>query len=325
MDIDIINDARDYLGPYNVDIIIYHKNCQDGMTAAACGYIYYNKHKIHVDYIGYNCNDEVDISMFKNKRILVVDFSFNKENLIKIRSVCRKIMILDHHESARKELYNVEGCYVDIRESGATLAWKYFFPNEKIPRFVEYVKDRDIWIYKYREYSEPMYYGINYKLFKSFKDYVDYIEDDNKVDELIKIGKIEMNKNKEWIDDITHNYKKGFINIGGIEYYIVFLELYTPYLISEISEKLYLNHSNIDFTLCWYRDKDNTIPIFLENLGDYKIIRWLYGPQKYYVSLRTKKDHINLAEISKQLGGGGHVKAAGAVFDVIPTKRIRYM
>ena len=58
-----------------------------------------------------------------------------------------KIIVIDNHESAKKNLQDIEDKYkiFDMTHSGVVLAWNYFYPEETIPLLYKYVEDRDIW------------------------------------------------------------------------------------------------------------------------------------------------------------------------------------
>lgn len=92
-----------------------------------------------------NCGFEINFKNFEEKNIILLDFSWKKQEYELVKKVAKKVMILDHYDLAIKELENVEGCFFNMNESGASLAWEYFFPGNKLFTFILYVKDRNLW------------------------------------------------------------------------------------------------------------------------------------------------------------------------------------
>jgi oligoribonuclease NrnB/cAMP/cGMP phosphodiesterase (DHH superfamily) len=315
-------EQREYMNPGEIDVVIFHKNCNDGKAAAACAMKYLGGTRIK--YIPLNYGNEVDTDALVGKNIILLDFSFKKPELENIRKIAKKVMILDHHESAMQDLKDTEGCFFDMNESGASLAWEYFFPGKTVPKFIEYIKDRDLWTYHCRAESEPMFYGLTVSGERTIDSWIKYIDNENLVYDLITLGKAEMLKNHLYIINVTKCAESVKIDVDKTIYNIKYLELESPKLVSEISEKLYTDN-DIDFTVCWYRDKFNTVPKYLEYYSDNYIVNWYYGKQKYYVSLRTNKENIDLGKIAGKIAnGGGHKKAAGFNINCHPNKIILY-
>ena len=295
-----MNKAINYLCPEDINVVIYHKNCNDGLASALC---VYEKLGDSVEYIPMHYNDPIDFESLRNKNVLIVDFSFDKEVLCKIRSFAKKAMIIDHHASAEEKLKNVEGCFFDMSHSAAYLCYKYMNENSSsVPNFILYIEDRDIWKWDYREKSEPLSYGLKELNFssKTFKSFKEYLKNDSLVEEAIKLGVAVVEKNKKYINEVTKRAKKVNYVVDSTNYKIMLLGLENPKLISETAEKLYTDN-DVDFTVCWFPHRDNK---FL-NL---KICKILYGEQRYILSFRTNKDNIDVSKIAKSLGGGGHVR-----------------
>jgi hypothetical protein len=50
---------------------------------------------------------------------------------------------MDHHKSALEDLKGLSpNIYFDMERSGAQLAWNYFHPGVKPPKFIQYIEDR---------------------------------------------------------------------------------------------------------------------------------------------------------------------------------------
>jgi oligoribonuclease NrnB/cAMP/cGMP phosphodiesterase (DHH superfamily) len=323
----MIKEAIKYLSPDEINVVIYHKNCSDGLASALC---VYEKLGDSVEYIPMHYNDKLDFEKLKDKNVLIVDFSFDKETLEKIRTFSKKAMIIDHHISAIEKLEGVEGCFFDVSHSAAYLCFIYMNVNDPadynyqlyqsdnwiVPRFILYIEDRDIWKWEFREKSGPFSYGLKELNFsdKTFKLFKKYLRDEEEVEELVKIGKNIMEKNNLFVNNSIKNAKKVDYRIFDKNYKIMLLALENPKLISEISEKLY-TENDVDFTLCWFPDRNNK---FL----DLRLFKILYGEQKYILSFRTNKKKIDVSKIASSVGGGGHKEAAGATIKYHPNDLI---
>lgn len=131
-------------------VIFYHKHCVDGTSAAAVALRQFPEAKaVPLSY----SDIAADLAIAKevlssSTKIIFVDTTFGLEELIDFGS---EILVIDHHISEKAKVEelvraNSKLTYIfDNEESGATLAFKYFFPNEPLPTFLAYVKDIDLW------------------------------------------------------------------------------------------------------------------------------------------------------------------------------------
>lgn len=319
MTFELIEEARNYLNPTDIQVVVYHKGCQDGMTAALCAWkvLGDGTNVLPIEYIPMHYKDDIRLKEYANKNVLLVDFSWTPEQLAEVRKVANKVMVLDHHRSAMVSLQSTEGCFFDMEESGASLAWYYFNPGEDLPFFIKYVKDRDIWKWEYREQSEPMYYGIKDIWHNSFRDYDKYLLKVN-LSDLIEHGRQVIEKQQEWIRKVAKNATQQLITLpNGDIYNVMVLELEKPKLVSEIAEYLYTNN-DVHFTICWFRHKGNKIPRIMESWAGYRPVSWFWKEQKYILSFRSNREGVDVSEIAGMFGGGGHAKAAGAQLDCHP-------
>jgi hypothetical protein len=164
-----------------------------------------------------------------------------------------------------------------------------------------------------------------------------------KLEKLIRDGNVEINKNAEYIKNCSAPAIKKRVRIGtsegmdggggiatkGIFYNTICVRLESDKLVSEIAENIY-NKNDVDFVICWFSDKNNKVPRILEYFADYSLIKWIFGPQKFFLSLRTDKENIDLGQIARIIGssagnnggGGGHRKSAGLCFPAHPSRFI---
>lgn len=185
----------------------------------------------------------------------------------------------------------------DMNECGASLAWIYYFKHEPIPTFIQYVKDRDNWLFDTPEAKARHSMEVNEYLMATSPKYDDYpawFEYFNKdqafFDMAYQGGKMLM--------DMKNTYVNSIINCGTcrqIDGKNVFV-CNSPILVSDVGN-----------AAC---EKVGTVPGTY--LCDYAMI-WRYDEKSksYYVSLRSRKGGMDVQEIAKKYNGGGHICSAG--------------
>jgi len=133
--------------------IIYHQvkpgiDCPDGIWSA-----FIAKRKFpDAEVIGWcysHTDNPVVPEVEKGDRLIIVDFSFPESVYRKWSEQGFETLTLDHHKGAWDEIGKLTldktQITFDLNESGATLTWKYFFPNQDVPPVLQYVRDRDLW------------------------------------------------------------------------------------------------------------------------------------------------------------------------------------
>jgi len=285
-----IEAARSYLAPQDVDCVVYHYPCSDGAGAALSAW---TKLGNHASYERLCYETPFNEDNLRNKNVILIDCSLKPQQLQKVRSIARKVAILDHHDSAMKTLSGEPGCFFYMGNSGAMLAWHYFHGLDTMPpMLIQLIEDRDLWRWSQREQSEPLFYGlIDRHPDIDFKQYEQYLDPAN-LQAIIEHGKSLMAANNQWCAETALQAEIKDFSVPGSakSYRIICQELETYRLVSELAEYLY-TRNQVDFVMFWYPLAEN----------------------KYKLSFRTGRDDINLGEIATSLGGGGHPKAAGAV------------
>ena len=263
------------LEPSLVDCVIYHANCTDGFGSA------YSAWKLlgnRAEY--YPCSHGSQPPDVTGKNVVILDFSFNNKTTKEMIKKAANLLVIDHHKSAMVELHDISNTHFDMTKSGATLAWEWFHPGKEPPKFIEYITDRDLWKWEL-PYSKEFSAAFDMVPFE-FEEFEKF-EDDSVFDDAVKRGSYILAYSKTVVKKVCD--KAVNKKIGGHHVMVV----NSSHWMSEIGSKL---APDCDFALIWYYDhKDASIK----------------------VSLRAFHDHIDVSEISKKFGGGGHKKAAGFV------------
>ena len=256
-------------------LVIFHFPCPDGFGAAYAAWRHFGN---TAEYVGADHGIATELNV-QGRDVFVLDFSFPKPRLEAMRQAAKSLLILDHHKTAQEDLSDFPGTIFDMSKSGARLAWEYFHPGQCLPKLLAYVEDRDLWNWELPES-------------KDFLAYLDTLPFDFTIwDELAHIDGEELQKllisgramNAKY-DHLATQMAEGAepVRLSGV----VGSKLNASSLFtSKLGELLYL--SNGTFALLWRIEKGLLC-----------------------VSLRAKKGSIDVAEIARQYGGGGHEAAA---------------
>ena len=264
-------------------MVFYHEDA-DGFTGAWAAW---KKLKNTADYSPiHHDNKPLDTLALnaEGKDIYIIDYSFKPEEMKKLVAVNKKVVLIDHHiTSAESAKIATESLY-DISHSGAYLAWKYFHPNKKTPKLINYVEDYDLWNFKIPFTQELTLFLSTKKFnFKAWDKLAVEFEDASKRKELIKQGEIMLAYKENLIGELLERGEE--VVFEGHRAFAV----NSPVFESEIGHHIYEKKGML--AIIWsYRKK--------------------HGKPKLKVSLRSDKN-INVAEIALKYGGGGHKSSAG--------------
>lgn len=210
----------------------------------------------------------------KGKHVIIVDFSYKRPVLEKMYSEAASLVVLDHHKTAEAELTGLPYATFDMNKSGAHLIWDYlgFVAHNWV---MNYVEDRDLWRWQLPDSREISATISSYPM--SF----------NHWDELYKRRPILAAKEGHAIlrcqKQIIEKHVKNAYETQLGDHKVLCCNATT--LISEIGEAL---------------GKDRPFSI-----------TYFYNGDEYIYSLRSHKDGVDVSEIAKEFGGGGHKHAAG--------------
>ncbi len=273
-------------------LVIYHGGgCFDGFCAAWVLRKLYPDAEFHPAKYGEPPPD------CTGKRVVIADFSYRRPVMLDIVRQAGVVAVLDHHRTAEQELAGLsEECYragftppsvvFDMEKSGARLAWEYVcrhLPglNPMPPWLVDYTQDRDLWRWKLPRSRE-----INAAL-RTFP--MEFGEWDSLAGmpaysaawgSFIDQGAAVLRAEKQVVDQHVRNAKDR--EIGGYTVPAVNATV----LFSEIAGELAQGRP---FGACYFDRAD--------------------GRRQW--SLRSRDGGVDVSEVAKRFGGGGHRNAAG--------------
>lgn len=295
------------MNPTDIDFIIFHSPCPDGSIAAFSAYLYFsrlNKEIVYYDHLKksdyknkivfHGTNYGRSPPNVKDRNVLICDFSYDKKTTSRLIKSAKNILIIDHHKTSEKDLEEIDDKYkiFDMTHSGAWLTWKYFFPNNTVPKLINYIQDRDLWT-KQMHLTDAFSYWFT-TLPHSFQEYEKYLNDDLLEHTIIAKGIPFMELNNYYINDIAKYAVPKFMKIHNNYYFVVYVN--GTLLKSDIGNRLLNFFPYVDFSAV-YSISDTT------NATSF--------------SLRSSDVHVDVSSVAKFYKGGGHRNASGLFLNKI--------
>ena len=134
-------------------LILYHGRCADGFSAAWAAWQFYEGEVECVGLTHGQVKTMDDLPPLEGRAVYILDFSFAADILSQIDERAAKLVLLDHHISAQRELGDYRcRCgmvHFDMNKSGARLSWEFFHGDAPVPDLIRFVEDRDLWRWQY--------------------------------------------------------------------------------------------------------------------------------------------------------------------------------
>lgn len=276
-------------------LCIYHAPCADGFGAA-----WSVRHALgdHVEFHpGVYGQEPPDV---RGRHVLLVDFSYKRDVLLEMGKRAKTIIILDHHKSAAEDLAGFKepapyeewqdtslnlvvedmppiAALFDMNRSGAGMTWDYFNPGKDRPALINHIEDRDLWRFNLSSTREIQAAVFSYPYDFTVWDGLMTADPISLFNEGVGINR----KQAKDIDELLGVAKRRMM-IAGHDVPVCNL----PYTLS--SEAGNIMGKDEPFAACYMDTADARM-----------------------FSLRSAQDGIDVSEVAKQFGGGGHAHASG--------------
>lgn len=265
-------------------LVIYHGNCADGFSAAWC---FWKKFGDQADYVaGVYGQPPPDVT---GRNVYLVDFSYKRDVVEQMLETATTVTLIDHHKTAIEDLKEL--CvlgkliwYVDLERSGATLAWDYLFPNQPRPLLLGHIEDRDLWRFKLTGTREIQAFVFSHEY--TFEQW----------DKLMSAGQVELLQMTAAGAAIERKHHKDIAELVKVcERRMVIGDYLVPV-------------ASLPYTLT--SDAGHLMASNWENGTLFAACYWDTATDRIF-SLRSTEHGVDVSEIAKQYGGGGHKHAAG--------------
>lgn len=287
----------------NRPLVVYHAGCADGFCCTWLFRLAFPDADFHAAHYG---TDPPDVR--GRPHVYIADFAYKRPVMLDLHCACLgKLTVLDHHKTSQADLegfdteaHSLTGVMptvvFDMTKSGGRLTWEYLkekglfrrMPafervrsanNGKAPWIVDYTEDRDLW-----RWELPDSRAVNAALRSHPFDFDtwDRLEAGYRMDLHVAVreGEAILRRERQAVDRHVRHARE--IEVLGHKVLCV----NATDLESEIGQELCKGRP---FSLTYF------------DRGD--------GFRVY--SLRSDADGLDVSEIAKKFGGGGHRNAAG--------------
>lgn len=283
--------------PLSIDVVVYHKPCNDGEAAAAVFYSVFRNVKM----IGLHPKDndkftEEMYATFDNKTVVFVDISFSLNVLEEISRRAKQLHVLDHHitnksilEEAKRICKPGSFDYVfDLDKSGVVLAWEYVQGTKPIPLAFHYIGLFDI--FKHKDNEDACSFIAAFSKPTTWDGWLQYIND-SLTQQIVAEGRVVKKFNTNILNTLmekvqTTSWRSYLVSIVNVPY---------PFT-SELGDMMCQKYPEKTVAIIWNK----------QCIGDYSC------------SFRSHSEKgPNVALICEEFGGGGHEHAA-AIRTTVP-------
>lgn len=261
-------------------VVIYHGNCDDGFAAA---WAIWRKHPDWEFVAGRYGSPPPKLF---GRKVYMVDFSYTGKDLHHTKKLLdggNQLCVLDHHKTAAKDLEplladgTMSGRF-DMELSGAIITWEWFHPESEIPPALWLIHDWDLWQFNYPD-TRAFKFGL-----RTYPMQFELWE------ELL------MSKERT----------RGMVMKGN-----AILDWYNMQIDAAKKKAFRMKFND------WDVPAVNAMPAFSSDLGHdlaqgepFAVVFYEDGEKTTY-QLRSAEDGVDVSEVARALGGGGHEHAAG--------------
>lgn len=314
------------------DLVFYHADCADGFGAAFAAWLRLGDSAEYVPVKYGQFETAADLGMkfdpqFGERKVFILDFSFNRPVMDYLFRVAEHVTWLDHHKTAfemwcrkapdlffttHKESDQRKIIVLDDCKSGALLAWEHFHPNKTVPMMIQHIDDRDRWQFRLentREFSAALFARRPWSFEDWHRMFVQtYVPHGGSTSEMLRLyheGHAILRAHDQDVVSAVKQARKCKLRVTinddpkkvpvSIDYHGLAVNC-PPSLSSDVGHALAKQCGA--YGLCWSLDKDGVAQCSLRSTGDYDV-----------------------SAIAKCYGGGGHRNAAGfrTTFDELKT------
>lgn len=264
--------------------VVYHGYCADGYSAALLSKIALLGAGCEVSLFPAKHGTPPHPAVVKHDGIVVVDFCYPADVMQNLMEAVGEehFLCLDHHFSAAKVIEGKPWAVFDTGRAGVQLAWDHFFEDRPYPKVVEWIADRDLWKWEFKE-SRAFNRTLSQEPWVEQRWLAILNAPDSELKEMVRRGQIL----DDYIMGISASLAKKAspLMLHGTEGWSV----EAPGMFASDVGSL-VNQERGGFAAIWQ----------VASAG-----------QVLDVHLRSASDDFNVAFMAEQFGGGGHKRAAG--------------
>lgn len=304
-------------------LCLYH----DDADGACSAWVVQCKHP-DAECVAVQYGEPVPLELAKGRHVSVVDFSYPVDGLQALADVVASLLVIDHHKTGRERLLSLVGedqrlravmaqafdilsarlrVAFDSERSGAGLTWDTLFHGEPRPWFVDYVEDRDLWRWALPESELVNAYLSSFPPGPEAFGKSEYVFDNWNPRVLIESA----DSNLAW------NYPFDVYHAGDA------ILRYRARLVESMVERARSGRLPGGFddegrSICPGNVPITNAPVLQSEVAHelakgqpFAAVYWDDDEGNRVWSLRSDEDGVDVSDIAKRYGGGGHPHAAG--------------
>jgi len=227
----------------------------------------------------------------KDEVVYIVDYSLDPKVMQRLLDKTANVVWIDHHKSAIESYADFPEDIAGVRDTGdaaCVLTWKYLFPGVDTPRAVLWVGDKDTWKWEFGEDTADFCNGAACYDTSPMEGFWSSVVDDE--DALMYV-----NMCGQVVGDYKRQFYREMLDSIGFEATL------------DGEKCLVLNAARVNSEA------------FGERVEDYPfVVAFYYDGEQYHFSLYSTK--VDVSEVAKKHGGGGHPGASGFQSTTLPFK-----
>ena len=278
----------------------YHRPDFDGECSGAIVKKYCDEQGINVEIRDINYGDEFPFDEIEsNDTVYMVDFGLQPFSKMELLHDVSNLIWVDHHATAIDDMSESDINFKGVQEVGigaCRLVWDYLFPDKPVPYAVRLLSEYDVWIHINPD-TLPFQYGLRTVVDTKPDSSVWPVllsSDDGMsnmwIDDYCETGQVIM----DYEDQQNEAYCKSFafpIEFEGLK----FIAINRGACSSRVFESIWnTNDYDAMMTFCRHKTKGWTIGMYTDKMG------------------------INVGDVAKKYGGGGHIGASGFACEELP-------
>lgn len=319
-----------------MNYVLYHGGCYDGFGAALAAWLHFQKSDPNAVYMPVNYGKPPP-TLQPGSVVYILDFSYPANVLLEMAHELEKVVVLDHHATAEKDLsleafkealnlsdmVMVDGdshgdmnrilnifLKFDMTRSGAMLAWEYFHPGKPAPLLIQYLQDRDLWHFKMvNSRAISAFLQTKEMRFETWHWLMERLDWDKQFkDEIFVAGNACLRLKEQMVEMMANNAREMLFDLSGL----------VPRILPRTSPECFENQYFVPVA---------NATVFFSEVGEKLLALWPQLPfAAYYLDradgkrqwgLRSRPD-FDCSVIAKAFGGGGHKQASGFTQDLPP-------
>lgn len=260
---------------FTPDSVIYHGGCYDGFTSAWLLWKAFGD----IEFLPATYGKPLPEPAGKN--VLMVDFSYPRKRLQELHDRCENFLVLDHHHTAQDDLEGLDYAVFDMERAGCQMTRDWLMDMDGIVLgngwLIDHVADRDLWKLELAE--TPFVHAYYSSMPMTFESWSELAEMDPR--HVVQLGSA-----------IRQSIDRYCEKVGAEA-----MDIWTPWGATSLVNVPYLNALELASWLLDNRPHPWSVAWFQRADG------------RFQYSLRGRD--FDVSEVAKELGGGGHVGAAG--------------